>query len=135
MAVPTQGPSHYELGYEETKITYVPAAAGGSPRLRYAGPLGEHSFEGEAIELHDSARGLELSVKFETHLQMVTLTFFVPELVLGDALEQSFQTVGIHTIQRRKVAGGPGADLTAQPLELEGVARLLDYDATASTLL
>jgi hypothetical protein len=135
MAVQMQGPSLYELGYGETKITYAPAVGNGSPRLRYAGPLGEHSFEGDSIELHESARGLEVSVKFETHLQLMTLTVFVPELALGDALEQSFHTVGIHTTQRRLVAGGPGADLVAQPLELDGVARLLDYGTGESTLL
>ena len=134
MAVQTQGPSFYELGYEDTKLTYVPASPGGSPRLRYAGPLGEHCFEGDAIQLHESARGLEVSVKLETHLQTVTLTVFVPELVLGDARAQSFHTVGIHAIQRRDVAGGPGTDMTAQPLEVEGVARLLEYDA-GTTLL
>jgi len=66
---------------------------------------------------------------------MVTLTLFLPELTLGDAVEQAFHTVGIHTIQRRTIAGGPGADMTAQPLEVEGVARLLEYGAGGSTLL
>jgi len=136
MAVQMQNPSLYELSYEDTKITYTAAATlAGSPRLRYSGPLGEHSFEGDAIELHESARGLEVSVKFETHLQMMTLTVFVPELVLGDASEQRFHTVGIHTTQRRIFAGGPGADMTTQPLELEGIARLLEYGAPEATLL
>lgn len=135
MAVQIQSPSLYEFSYEETKITYMAAGAGSSARLRYSGPLGEHDFEGDALQLHDSPRGLEISVKLETHLQMVTLTVFVPELVLGDALEQSFQTVGIHTTQRRAIAGGPGADMTAQPLEVEGVARLLEYGAAGSPLL
>jgi len=135
MAVQTQNPSRYELSYEETKIVYTTDAAGTSPRLRYSGPLGEHSFEGDALQLHESPRGLEISVKLETHLQMVTLTLFLPELTLDDAVEQPFHTVGIHTIQRRTIAGGPGADMTAQPLEVEGVARLLEYGAGGSTLL
>lgn len=135
MAVQTQNPSLYELSYEETKITYMTAAAGTSPRLRYSGPLGEHSFEGDALQLHESPRGLEISVKLETHLQMETLTLFLPELMLGDELERSFHTVGIHTTQRRSTAGGPGSDMTAQPLEVEGVARLLEYGAAGSTLL
>lgn len=135
MAVQIQNPSLYELSCDETKITFIAAAPGGSPRLRYSGPLGEHSFEGDALQLHDSPRGLEISVRFETHLQMTTLTVFVPELVLDDTLEQSFHTVGIHTTQRRSIAGGPGADMTAQPLELDGVARLLEYGAAESALL
>jgi len=135
MAVQTQNPSLYELRFDDTKITFMAAALGNAPRLRYSGPLGEREFEGEALQLHASARGLEVSVKFETHLQMVTVTVFVPELVLGDELEQSFHTVGIHTTQRRSIAGGPGADMTAQPLEVEGVARLLEYGAAGSALL
>ena len=135
MAVQTQNPSLYELSYEETKITYMTAAADTSPHLRYSGPLGEHSFEGDALQLHESARGLEISVKLETHLQMVTLTLFLPELMLDDALEQRFHTVGIQAIQRRIKAGGPGAIMTAAPLEVDGVARLAAYGAAGPTLL
>lgn len=135
MAVQTQGPSLYDLSYEETKITYMSAAAGSSRRLHYRGPLGEHSFEGDAIQLHESPRGLEVTVKFDSHLQTVTLTVFVPELALGDEPEQTFHTVGIQTIQRRATAGGPGADTTAHPLEVDGVARLLDYGTAGPALL
>jgi hypothetical protein len=135
MAVQTQGPDLFELTCDETKITFVPAASGSAPRVQYSGPLGEHAFEGDALQLHDSARGLEVSFSVDTHLQTVTLTVFVPELEFGDAPEQRFQTVGIHTTSRRTIAGGPGAFMTAAPLEVEGVARLLEYGSTGPTLL
>ena len=135
MAVQSQGPDLYELSYEETKITFVPASAGGAPRLVYSGPLGEHSIEGGALQLHDSARGLEVSFSLDTHLQTVTLTVFVPELEFADRGEERFHTVGIHTTQRRTIAGGPGASMTAAPLEVEGIARLLEYGAAGPTLL
>jgi hypothetical protein len=135
MAVQTHNPGLYELSYEDTKITFMAGAVDGAPRLSYSGPLGRRDFEGDALQLHESPRGLEISVMFETHLQTVTLTVFVPELELGDTLEQSFRTVGIHTTQRRSIAGGPGADMSTQPLEVEGVARLLEYRAAETTLL
>lgn len=135
MSATTRGPDLYEFSYEDTKITFAPGAADGSPRLDYAGPLGRHSFEGDAIQLHESARGLEVSVQLDTHLQTITLTVFVPELVLGGALEQSFRSVGIYATQRRTIAGGPGASLIAQPLELDGLARLLEYGAAGPALL
>ncbi|MGH2839649.1 MAG: hypothetical protein ACRDKY_02345 [Solirubrobacteraceae bacterium] len=134
MAVQTQGPAFYELSYEETKITFVPRAAG-SPRLVYSGPLGEHAFEGDDLQLHDSARGLEVSFSLDTHLQTVTLTVFVPELELGDRPEERFHTVGIQSTQRRTMAGGPGAIMTAAPLEVEGIARLKKLGAARSALL
>jgi hypothetical protein len=76
--------------------------------------------------LFESPRGLEVSVKLDSHLQTVTLTVFVPELALDDVRERSFRTVGIHTTQRRTIAGGPGAHMTAKPLELDGLARGLE---------
>jgi len=132
MAVQTQGPDLYELSCEETKITFVPGA---SPRVLYSGPLGQHAFEGDDLQLYDSARGLEVSFSVDSHLQTVTLTVFVPELVLDDSAEQRFHTVGIQAIQRRIKAGGPGAIMTAAPLEVDGVARLAAYGAAGPTLL
>jgi hypothetical protein len=134
MAVQTQGPDLFELSYEETKITFVPRTSGGTPRVIYSGPLGEHAFEGDALQLHDSARGLEVSFSVDTHLQTVTLTVFVPELAL-DQGEERFHTVGIHTTHRRTMAGGPGAIMTAAPLEVDGIARLLNYGAAGPALL
>ncbi|MDX6690777.1 MAG: hypothetical protein QOG15_2234 [Solirubrobacteraceae bacterium] len=135
MVVQSQGPDLFELTCDETRITFVPAASGGAPRVQYSGPLGEHAFEGDELQLHESARGLEVSFSVDTHLQTVTLTVFVPELELDDAPERHFHTVGIHATQRRTIAGGPGAIMTAAPLEVEGVARLLEYGATGPTLL
>lgn len=132
MAVQMQGPDLYELSCEETKITFV---AGASPRVLYSGPLGQHAFEGDDLHLYDSARGLEVSFSVDSHLQTVTLTVFVPELVLDDSAEQRFHTVGIQAIQRRIMAGGSESTLTASPLEVEGVARLAQYGATGPTLL
>ncbi len=135
MAVQTQGPNFYELSYEETTITFVPGVSGSSSRLLYSGPLGEHAFKGDALQLHDSARGLEVSFSLESHLQTVTLTVFVPELVLGDRAEERFDTVGIHFTQRRTIVGGPGAIMTAAPLEVEGIARLAERGAAGPALL
>ncbi len=135
MAVQTQGPDVYELSYEETKITFEPGLSGATPRVLYSGPLGEHAFEGDDVQLHDSARGLEVSFSVDTHLQTVTLTVFVPELELADRDEERFHTVGIHSTQRRATAGGTGAIMTAAPLEVEGIARLLRLGAAGPTLL
>jgi hypothetical protein len=136
MAVQTQGPAFYELSYDETKITFVPGLSRDAARVVYSGPLGEHAFEGDALQLYDSARGLEVSFSLDTHLQTVTLTVFVPELELADdSAEERFYTVGIHATQRRSIAGGPGASMTSAPLEVEGIARLKELGAAGPTLL
>jgi hypothetical protein len=132
MAVETQRSDLYELSCEETRITFL---SGPEPRARYSGPLGEHTFEGDGLRLHDSARGLEVSFSLESHLQTVTLTVFVPELALDADGEQRFRTVGIHSTQRRTIAGGPGAIMSAAPLDVDGVARIIEYGAGQSALL
>ena len=135
MAVQTQGPDVYELSYEDTKITFEPGLSGATPRVVYSGPLGEHAFEGDDLQLHDSARGLEVSFSVDTHLQTVTLTVFVPELELADRDEERFQTVGIHATKRRTMAGEAGAIMTASPLEVEGIARLLRLGTAGPALI
>jgi hypothetical protein len=135
MAVHTQGPRFYEFSYEETKITFVPGLSRDAARVVYSGPLGRHTFEGDDLQLHDSARGLEISFSVDTHLQTVTLTVFVPELVLGDRSEERFETVGIHSTQRRTIAGGPGTFMTAARLEVEGIARHAEMGAAGPALL
>ena len=49
--------------------------------------MGKYSFEGDEIETHSSARGLEVSVTLDrvSHLRTYTLTVFLPDLELEDA--------------------------------------------------
>jgi hypothetical protein len=137
MAVQTQGPNLFEFVFEDTKITYAPGAFGDEPRLNYAGPMGRHSFAGEEIQAVESARGLEVSVVLDrvSHLRTITLTVFVPDVELDGATEQSFQTVGIHATQRRTLRGGSGATLTSEPLEFDGLARLIEFRAAEAPQL
>ncbi len=132
MAVQMQGTGRYELSCDETTITFE---TGPEPRVLYSGPLGDHAFAGDELQLYDSARGLEVSFSVDTHLQTVTLTVFVPEIELDGGAEQRFRTVGIHATQRRTVAGGPGALATAAPLDMEGIARIAAYGAARTELL
>ena len=137
MAVQTQGPNLFELSYEDTKIIYAIDAASGAPRLEYTGPMGRHSFEGDAIRSELSARGREVTVNFDgvSHLRTITLTIFVPDVELEDASERSFRTVGIHATRRRSIRDAPGAKQTTEPLELEGLAKLIEFQAAESALL
>jgi hypothetical protein len=137
MAVQTQGPNLFEFVFEDTKITYVPGAFDGEPRLNYAGPMGRHSFTGEEIQAVESARGLEVTVSLDrvSHLRTITLTVFVPDVELDGTTEQSFHTVGIHATQRRTLRGGAGATLTSEPLEFDGTARLIEFRAAEAPQL
>lgn len=137
MAVQCQGTSVFELVHEDTTITYTPGAYGSESRLTYSGPMGHHSFRGGEIKAHESARGLEVSVSLErvSHLRMNTLTLFVPDLELEGETELSFQTVGIHATHRRTLTGGAGATLTSEPLEFDGLARLVEFRAAESPQL
>ncbi|MEA2437353.1 MAG: hypothetical protein QOF65_1909 [Thermoleophilaceae bacterium] len=139
MAVQIQGPNLFELSYEDTKIVYAVDATSGSPRLEYSGPMGRHSFEGEAIRTENSARGREVSVTLDgvSHLRTITLTVFLPDVEFGEAHEEmSFRTVGIHATRRRSMTEGPGAEFTTEPLEFDGLAKLIEFRAAeAPTLL
>jgi hypothetical protein len=137
MAVQTQGPNLFELSYEDTKIIYALDEGTGAPRLEYSGPMGRHSFEGDAITTEDSARGREVSVTLDgvSHLRTITLTVFLPDLVIEDATEASFRTVGIHATRRRSMREGPGAEFTTEPLEFDGTAKLIEFRAAESPAL
>lgn len=137
MAVHTQGPNLFELCYEDTKIVYALDERSGAPRLEYSGPMGRHTFEGEDIRTESSARGREVSVTLDgvSHLRTITLTVFLPDVEFKDANEASFRTVGIHATRRRSMVQGPGAELTTEPLEFDGTARLIEFRASESPAL
>jgi hypothetical protein len=137
MAVQTQGPNVFELSYEDTRIVYAVDADTGSPRLDYSGPMGRHSFEGEEIRTERSARGDEVTVNFDgvSHLRTITLTIFVPDVELENSDEQSFRTVGIHATRRRSIRGAPGAKQTTEPLQLQGLAKLIEFRAAEASAL
>jgi hypothetical protein len=136
MAVQTQGPNLFEFVHEDTKITYAPGF-GGKPRLSYTGPMGRHTFTGDEIQTVESARGLEVSVVLDrvSHLRTITLTLFVPDLELDGEYEQRFRTVGIHATHRRTMKGLAGAAMTSEPLEFEGMARLIEFRAAEAPQL
>jgi len=137
MAVQIQGPNLYEFVHEDTKITYSPGDFDAEPWLSYSGPMGKHRFAGDEIQASESARGLEVSVVLDrvSHLRTFTLTVFVPELSLEASEELPFHTVGIHATHRRSLSGGRGAAVSEQPLEFQGMARLIEFRAAEATQL
>jgi len=138
VAVQSAGPTLFELTHDDTKIVYSPGALDGSASLQYAGPMGKYSFEGDEIETHMSARGLEVSVTLDrvSHLRTYTLTVFLPDLELEDMTEEmSFHTVGIRASRPRAVTSRLGDALTSEPLEFEGLARNIEYQASGTTVL
>ncbi|MEA2193550.1 MAG: hypothetical protein QOI73_3671 [Solirubrobacteraceae bacterium] len=137
MAVQSQGPTQFEFVHDDTTITYSPGEFGTEPVVSYAGPLGRYDFTGDEIQSYESARGLEISVTLDrvSHLRTYTLTVFVPDLDLDAAAEQSFRTVGIHSSHRRSLTGGSGASFTSEPLEFDGLARLIEFRAAESPQL
>jgi hypothetical protein len=140
VAVQSAGPTLFELTHEDTKIVYAPGALDGSAELHYDGPMGKYSFAGDEIETHNSARGLEISVTLDrvSHLRTFTLTVFLPDLELEDTGDElTFRTVGIHSSRRRAMSASArvGASLTSEPLEFEGLARNIEYQASGATVL
>ena len=138
VAVQSSGLTQFELTHEDTKILYSPGAIDASASLQYVGPMGKYSFEGDEIETHRSARGLEISVTLDrvSHLRTYTLTVFVPDIELEDTTgEMSFQTVGISASRRRAMSSKIGAALTSEPIEFEGLARNIEYQASGNTVL
>jgi hypothetical protein len=138
VAVQSAGRTLFELTHDDTKIVYSPGSLDQAPSLHYAGPMGKYSFEGDEIQTHNSARGLEISVTLDrvSQLRTYTLTVFLPDLELEDTTEaMSFQTVGIHSSRRRAMTSKIGASLTSEPLEFEGLARNFEYQASGATVL
>ena len=131
----SRGPNVFELSDEDTRIVDSLDADTGEQRLDYTGPMGRHSFEGDAVRTELSARGREVTVNFDgvSHLRTITLTIFVPDVELEDARERSFRTVGIHATRRRSISGAPGAKQTTEPLELEGLAKLIEFRAAEAS--
>ena len=137
-ALQSAGSTLFELTHEDTKIVYSPGALDGLPELHYAGPMGKYSFSGDEIQTYNSARGLEISVTLDrvSHLRTITLTVFLPDLELEDMTDElSFHTVGIHSTRRRAMTSKAGAPLTSEPLEFEGLARNIEYQASGATVL
>ena len=137
MAVQTQGPNLFEFVHDDTKITYSTGERGDDPRLIYSGPMGRHTFSGDEIDARESARGLEVSVTLDrvSHLRTITLTVFVPDLVFEDTTEQAFHTVGIHATRRRAMTGRLGSPLTSEPMEFDGLARIIEFRAAEAPQL
>lgn len=137
MAVQTHGPNVFEFVHEDTKITFSPGALDHNAVLDYSGPMGRYRFSGDEIQSCESARGLEVSVTLDqvSHLRTTTLTVFVPELELDDAAERTFRTVGIHATHRRAINGRLGVALSSEPLEFDGLARLVEFRSAESPQL
>lgn len=138
VAVQRSGLTQFELTHEDTKIVYSPGAIDASASLHYVGPMGKYSFEGDEIETHMSARGLEISVTLDrvSQLRTYTLTVFVPDIELEDTTEEmSFRTVGINASRRRAMTSKIGAALTSEPIEFKGLARNIEYQASGTTVL
>lgn len=136
VAVQSAGPYLFELTHEDTKIEYIPGAIDGRPKLNYSGPMGRYTFEGEEIQTHTSARGLEISVTLDavSHLRTNTLTVFVPDVELDSDGELSFHTVGIHSVRRRGIKQ-VGTPLSSEPLEFQGLARNFAFQQSDATVL
>jgi hypothetical protein len=47
----------------------------------------------------------------------------------------SFHTVGINASRRRAMSSKIGAALTSEPIEFEGLARNIEYQASGTTVL
>lgn len=138
VAVQSAGSTLFELTHDDTKIVYAPGSLDGRASLHYDGPMGRYTFEGDEIQTHNSARGLEISVTLDrvSHVRTYTLTVFLPDLELEDSSdEKSFRTVGINSSRRRSTSTKVGAALTSEPIEFEGLARNIDYQASGATVL
>ena len=125
----SEQPNLYELTCGDTRITYSTSSFAGPPQLSYAGERGEISFSGEEIATLATALGTEVTATLDAvpDLHTVTLTLLVPDIRLEGA-EQSFQTLGVITTTATTIAGPPsGAAQTYEVLQLDGVARSVDF--------
>ena len=93
---------------------------------------------GDEIEARESARGLEVSVTLDrvSHLRTITLTVFVPDLVLRghDGAELPHRRHP-RDAPARDDAAVSGRPLTSEPMEFDGLARIIEFRAAEAPQL
>jgi hypothetical protein len=117
-------PTLFELTGDGVQITYSTRSFEGPPQFRY----NDRTFTGGEIRTQVSELGMEVSVTLQIRLVDVggtVLTLLLPEVILGETTEQSFQTLAILTNRAEVVR--PGAQLSYTVLRLQGTARLVVF--------
>ena len=114
----------FELSGDGVQITYSTSSFQGSPQFRY----NDRTFTGNEIRTQASELGTEVSVTLQVRLADVggtVLTLLIPEVILGEASAQSFQTLAI-LIERAEMVR-PGTQLSYRVLPLQGTAKLVFF--------
>jgi hypothetical protein len=123
-------PTLYELhGDADTQISYSTTSVSGRALLSYAGPHGEHRFEGDDIDVAHTELGGEVTATLRSgpDQSTVTLTVLVPPVRLPAERCADLTTFAVVTEKLSSLAGAPqGQGYRYEPIVLSGEARFVE---------
>ena len=100
----------FELSGETLQISFGSSNLLGGPGLSYRDQTSNQSFQGEEIQILETALGEEITVTLESipDLRTVTFTLVLPIVtVLQQSLGTCIQTFGVTTTNPTTIAGPP----------------------------
>jgi hypothetical protein len=117
----------------KTKITYYPFAPGPllagqapGPEFAYAGREGNKSFRGSEVELQKSPLGemITVNLKGQPDTGLVTLTVFLPTVVMGSSKSEPFKTFCVTATKPGNILK-TGSQITYEIERMEGTANIV----------
>jgi hypothetical protein len=117
----------------KTKITYYPFAPGPllagqapGPELAYVGAAGNQSFRGSQVEAQQSPLGqmITVNLKAQPDTGFVTLTVFLPTVVMGSSKSEPFKTFCVTAHKPGNILK-TGSQITYEIERMEGAANIV----------
>ncbi|ABB74721.1 hypothetical protein SAMN05216403_107106 [Nitrosospira multiformis ATCC 25196] len=135
---PKRNPSRFTFVDQESvkRVVFFPQASGPlgakekpqEASLEYTGPEGHFVFRGSQITQQQTVAGTLVSVNFRSGAAdepSMDFALILPPVELGEELRQNFKTMGILIHSRGFVVDHPGAQLTYEAVNLEGIAEYI----------
>ena len=135
---PKRNPSRFTFVDQESvkRVVFFPQASGPlgakekpqEASLEYTGPEGHFVFRGSQITQQQTVAGTLVSVNFRSGAAdepSMDFALILPPVELGEELRQNFKTMGILIHGRGFAVDHPGAQLTYEAVNLEGIAEYI----------
>jgi hypothetical protein len=122
----------FELRGGGATITWTPAGLAGRPQLNYNDGVRRYSFGPDELRVSKSPLGRLVTalVGADPDLGSTTLVLVVPQVNLGDKVEQRIRTLAVLVDDQTSIAGPPpvtGQVQKYKTLRLSGTARQVEF--------
>lgn len=130
---PDAEPNRYTFSDQQgvKRVVFYPSAPGPlvvgeptGPLLEYNGPEGQRTFRGDDVQQEQNVLGTLISVVIRVNADAggLNLALALPPVRLGSEKRQEFKTIGVMVHSRGLVINRAGAELTYEPIPLDGIA-------------